>query len=110
MGRGEYWFYTQRWMEMLSAREQGGVEELPGPPMLGHENSLALLAWLVVGANLTRRQRQVIRLLASGMRQCEIAMHLGISQTQVSRLKHAALRNMRRLASDMRDVRDGKPG
>ncbi len=97
-GRGAYPFYTQRWMETLAAREEPGVEELPAP----EKDDAPLLARLVVEANLTRRQRQVIRLIAAGLRQYEVARRLGISEPQVSRLKGAALREMRRLAREKR--------
>jgi len=98
-GRGMYPFYTQRWMEILATREDPGVEELPAPPM-PEDDSSPLLARLVVDAKLTKRQRQVIRLMAQGLRQCEIAGRLGISEAQVSRLKRAALREMRQLGGE----------
>ena len=98
-GRGVYPFYTQRWMEILAAREDPGVEELPAPSV-PEDDSSPLLARLVVDAKLTKRQRQVIRLMAQGLRQCEIAGRLGISEAQVSRLKCAALREMRQLGGE----------
>jgi len=97
-GRGDYPFHTQRWMDLLAAREGAGVEHLPAPPPEPVEHC-ALLARVLADADLTRRQRQVIRLLAAGLRQAEIAARLSISQAQVSRLKQAAIRAMRRWAA-----------
>ena len=56
----------------------------------------ARLAGMVVDAQLTRRQRMVVRWIARGQSQRQIAAMLGISEAQVSRVKSAAFARMRR--------------
>lgn len=92
-GRGDYPWYSERWMDMLGRRERPGVEELPAPQSIGEEHGR--LAALVVDANLTRHQRMVIRWLARGLSQREIAALLGLSEAQVCRIKQAALERLR---------------
>jgi DNA-directed RNA polymerase specialized sigma subunit len=79
-------------MDILGRRERPGVERAPAP---GGEIEAAL-AGMVVNANLTRRQRMVIRGLSRGHSGREIAGMLGISESQVSRIRSAALDRMRR--------------
>jgi DNA-binding CsgD family transcriptional regulator len=90
-GDGEYPCHTERWMEILSYRECPGVEAMPAP---GGEVE-ARLGAMVVDANLTRRQRTVIRLVTRGLSGREIAAQMGISEAQVSRIRHAALDRIR---------------
>lgn len=92
-GRGDYPWYSERWMELLGRRERPGVEDLPAPESAGEAH--ARLARLVVDANLTRRQRMVVRWLARGLSQREIAAMLGLSESQVCRIKQAALDRLR---------------
>jgi DNA-binding CsgD family transcriptional regulator len=91
-GAVEYPCHTERWMDILGRREQAGVE---GIPSSGGEVE-AKLAALVVDANLTRRQRMVVRWVARGLSGREIARMLGISESQVSRIRSAALDRIRR--------------
>lgn len=90
----EYPFYTQRWIEELSARELPVLEALvsnrPSPV-----SDQAIIARLIVDAQLTRKQRVVIRLMQRGLEQQQIAEILGVSDAGVTRLKHAALTQMR---------------
>lgn len=92
-GRGDYPWYSERWMELLGRREQPGVDEMPAPESAGAAHGR--LARLVVDADLTRRQRLVIRGLARGLSQREIAARLGLSEAQVCRIKQAALARLR---------------
>ncbi|MGD9497880.1 MAG: sigma factor-like helix-turn-helix DNA-binding protein [Armatimonadota bacterium] len=92
-GRGEYPCFTERWMDLLARRERPGVEELPASSPGELE---AKLGGMVVNAGLTRRQRMVIRWLARGVSQREIAQMLGLSESQVCRIKQAALQRLRR--------------
>lgn len=85
-GDEEYPCHTERWMDILARREAPGVERAAAP---GGEIE-ATLARMVVDANLTRRQRMVIRWVARGVSQREIARMLGLSEAQVSRIKSAA--------------------
>ena len=94
-GRGEHPCYSERWMDILSERERAGVEELPAPPDPGERE--AKLGAIVVDAQLSRQQRTVIRWVARGLSQRQIAGMLGISESQVSRLKSAAIERMRRV-------------
>ena len=80
-------------MNELSRRERPGVEEMPVPNRGMLE---ARLGGMVVNANLTRRQRMVIRWIARGVSQREIAEMLGLSEAQVSRIKHAAIQRMQK--------------
>ncbi|MFP4248691.1 MAG: sigma factor-like helix-turn-helix DNA-binding protein [Armatimonadota bacterium] len=91
-GRKEYPCHTERWMDILARREQPGAERAEAP---GGEIE-AKLAGIVVNANLTRRQRMVIRWVARGVSQREIAGMLGLSEAQVSRIRSAALDRIRR--------------
>ena len=91
-GREEYPCHTERWMDILRRREGPGVERLAAP---GGEVD-AKLAGMVVHANLTRRQRMVVRWVARGASQREIAERLGVSESQVSRIRSAALERIRR--------------
>jgi DNA-binding NarL/FixJ family response regulator len=91
-GRGEYPCYTRRWMEILGRRECEGIDRVPDA---GGEIE-AMLGAMVVNANLTRRQRMVIRWIVRGISQREIAEMMGLSEAQVSRIKHAAFERMRR--------------
>lgn len=91
-GRGEYPFYTERWLRELRRRERSGVEYMPAR---GGGRLEARLGGMVVDAQLTRRQRQVIRWVVRGISQREIARMLGISESQVCRVKQAAIRRMR---------------
>ncbi len=95
--QGEYPFYTQRWIEELSARELPVLETLAssGPSPASDQ---AIIARLIVDAQLTRNQRVVIRLMQRGIEQREIAEALGISEAGVTRLKQAALAAMRAAA------------
>lgn len=95
-GHGDYPWYSERWLELLARRERPGVEELPAPE--GGGAAEARLAGLVVDAGLTRRQRMVIRWLARGLSQREIASLLGLSESQVCRIKQAALKRLRAAA------------
>jgi DNA-binding CsgD family transcriptional regulator len=79
-------------MDILGRRERPGVERAAAP---GGEIE-AKLAGMVVHANLTRRQRQVIRWVVRGISQREIAEMLGISESQVSRIRSAAIERIRR--------------
>ncbi len=99
-GRGEYPFYTQRRMEELARRETQFREELSPtePPAPDAAISQATLARVVVDAQLTRRQRTVIRWLARGLSQRQIAEMLGVSEPTVTRLKQSAFEEMRRAA------------
>lgn len=90
-GAAEYPCHTERWMDILSRREAPGADLASAS---GGEVE-ARLARLVVNATLTRRQRVVVRGLAHGLSQREIAAKLGISEAQVSRIKAGALRRMR---------------
>jgi len=92
-GRGDYPWHSERWMELLARRERPGVEELPAPEHAGAAQ--ARLAGLVVDADLTRRQRMVVRWLARGLSQREIAALLGLSESQVCRIKQAAFERVR---------------
>lgn len=92
-GRGDYPWYSERWLELLARRERPGVEELPAPERRGA--AAARLAGLVVDAGLTRRQRMVVRWLARGLSQREIATLLGLSESQVCRIKQAAFKRLR---------------
>ncbi len=96
-GRAEYPFYTQRWMEELSARELPVLETLasdqPSPA-----SDQAIIARLIVDAQLTRKQRMVIRLMQRGFAQKQIAEMVGTSGAGVTRLKQAALAAMRAAA------------
>lgn len=89
--RKEYPCHTERWMDILGRRERPGIEAVPAP---GGEIE-AKLAGMVVNANLTRRQRMVIRQVMRGVSQREIAQTLGISESQVSRIRSAALERLR---------------
>lgn len=93
----EYPFYTQRWIEELSARELPVLGTLasarPSPA-----SDQAIIARLIVDAQLTRRQRIVIRLMQRGIEQQQIAEMLGTSNAGVTRLKQAALAAMRAAA------------
>lgn len=98
-GRGNYPFYTERWMGDLSDREEAydgamvaGQRKPPGP---GEGNSAGCTARVVVDAQLTRRQRTVVRWLAQGLSQGQIAEMLGVSEASVTRLKQAAFDQMR---------------
>lgn len=91
-GRGAYPCFTERWLEILGGRERGDVERLPGA---GGEIE-AMLGAIVVDAKLTRRQRTVVRYVARGISQREIAHMMGISEAQVSRIRSAALERLRR--------------
>lgn len=91
-GRREYPCHTERWMEILGRRERPGIERVPAPA----GEIEAKLAGMVVDAQLTRRQRMVVRWLARGQSQRQIAAMLGISEAQVSRVKSAAFARMRR--------------
>ena len=91
-GREEYPCHTERWMDILGRREAPGAERAPAP---GGEVE-ATLARMVVDANLTRRQRMVIRWITRGHSQREIAEMLGLSEAQISRIKSAALERIRR--------------
>jgi DNA-directed RNA polymerase specialized sigma subunit len=66
---------------------------MPAPESAGEAHGR--LARLVVDADLTRRQRLVIRCLARGRSQREIAALLGLSESQVCRIKQAALARLR---------------
>ena len=88
----EYPCHTERWMDILARRERPGVERAAAP---GGEIDAAL-ARMVVDANLTRRQRMVIRSVMRGVSQREIAGMLGLSEAQVSRIKSAAWERIRR--------------
>ena len=92
--RDEYPFYTQRWIEELSARELPVLETLAsaGPSPTSDQ---AIIARLIVDAQLTRKQRTVIRLMQRGVEQQQIAEILGVSDAGVTRLKQAALAGMR---------------
>ncbi len=90
--RAEYPCHTERWMDIVARRESPGVERAPAR---GGEIE-ARLAGMVVDASLTRRQRMVVRWLARGLSQREIAETLGLSEAQVSRIKSAAFERMRR--------------
>lgn len=89
--RDEYPCHTERWMDILGRRERPGVERAVAP---GGEIE-AKLAGMVVDANLSRRQRMVVRLIVRGMTQRQIAETLGLSESQVSRIKSAALDRIR---------------
>ncbi|MFW5866431.1 MAG: sigma factor-like helix-turn-helix DNA-binding protein [Armatimonadota bacterium] len=89
---GEYPCHTERWMDILARRERSGVEYAPAP---GGEVE-AKLAAMVVSANLTRRQRMVVRWVVRGVAQREIAQMMGLSESQVSRIRSAALERIRR--------------
>jgi len=89
---GEFPCHTERWMDILGRRERPGVERAPAP---GGEIE-ATLAAMVVNANLTRRQRMVIRWVVRGTSQREIAQMMGLSEAQVSRIRSAALQRIRR--------------
>jgi DNA-binding CsgD family transcriptional regulator len=91
-GDEDYPCHTERWMDILSRRERPGVERIAAP---GGEIE-ASLAGMVVHANLTRRQRMVVRWVVRGISQREIAKRLGLSEAQVSRIKSAALDRIRR--------------
>lgn len=91
-GRGEYPCYSARWMEIVSGRERSGVEHQPCP---GGEIE-AMLGAMVVDAKLTRSQRMVVRWVARGISQREIARMMDLSEAQVSRIRRAALDRMRR--------------
>lgn len=91
-GRAEYPCHTERWMDILGRRERPGAERAAAP---GGEIE-AKLASMVVDANLSRRQRMVVRLIARGMTQRQIAETLGLSESQVSRIKSAALDRIQR--------------
>ena len=91
-GRGEYPCYSGRWMELLAGRETGGVEYEPGA---GGEIE-AMLGGMVVDANLTRKQRMVVRWVVRGVSQREIARMMGLSEAQVSRIRSAAIERLRR--------------
>ncbi len=93
-GRGEYPCYTERWMNLLSERERPGIDRVPAPHSIGEVE--ARLGGIVVDADLTRRQRMVIRWLVRGISQRQIAEMLGISESQVCRIKQAAIDRMRR--------------
>jgi len=93
-GRGDYPCYTERWMRLLAERERAGVEELPARPAGGEFE--AMLGRMVVDADLTRRQRMVVRWVARGISQREIARMLGLSESQVCRIRQAAAERMRR--------------
>lgn len=99
-GRGDYPFYSERRMAALSAREQQWRDDLH--PVAGMDGApakdRALLARLVVDAQLTRRQRLVVRWLAQGLSQRQMAEMLGVSEATVCRLKQSALEQMRRAA------------
>ena len=94
----EYPFYTQRWIEELSARELPVLETLAsdGPSPASDQ---AIIARLIVDAQLTRKQRAVIRLMQRGIEQQQIAEILGTSGVGVTRLKQAALIAMRAAAN-----------
>ncbi len=79
-------------MDELARREVPGIERVAAPTGGQIE---ARLAGMVVEARLTRRQRLVIRGLLRGRRQREIAGMLGISESQVCRIKQAAVQRMR---------------
>ena len=64
-GRREYPCHTERWMEILGRRERPGIERVPAPA----GEIEAKLAGMVVDAQLTRRQRMVVRWLARGQSQ-----------------------------------------
>lgn len=91
-GREEYPCHTERWMQILGRRDRPGIERVPAP---GGEFE-AKLAGMVVHANLTRRQRMVVRWVMRGVSQREIAEMLGLSESQVSRIRSAALDRLRR--------------
>ncbi len=93
-GRGDYPCYSERWMRLLAERERPGVEDLPAPSSCGEFE--AMLGGMVVDADLTRRQRMVIRWVARGISQREIAEMLGLSESQVCRIRQTALARMRR--------------
>ncbi len=93
-GRGEYPCYTERWMRLLAERECPGVEDLAAPPTCGEFE--AMLGGMVVDADLTRRQRTVIRWAARGLTLREIAQMMGLSESQVCRIRQAALERMKR--------------
>jgi len=93
-GGGDYPCHTERWMRLLAERERPGVEDLPAPPSCGEFE--AMLGGMVVNADLTRRQRMVIRWVARGISQREIAAKMGLSESQVCRIRQAALQRMRR--------------
>ncbi|HUS79933.1 MAG TPA: LuxR C-terminal-related transcriptional regulator [Armatimonadota bacterium] len=106
-GRGEYPFYTQRWIEIVGEHEHPAGDRAEGWPdevrtacASGGDDpeSRATLARLVVDAQLTRKQRTVIRWLQLGLSQTQIAEMLGLSEASVTRLKQAALEQMRRVA------------
>ena len=90
----EYPFYTQRWIEELSAQELPVLETLAGDEP-SPTSDQAIIARLVIDAQLTRKQRTVIRLMQRGVEQQQIAEALGISEASVTRLKQAALVAMR---------------
>ncbi|HCA47696.1 MAG TPA: hypothetical protein DEP45_10185 [Armatimonadetes bacterium] len=87
----EYPCYTERWMDILARRDAPGADLAPdhGGEVEGR------LAAMVVNAALTRRQRTVVRGLARGLSQREIAVKLGLSEAQVSRIKAGALQRIR---------------
>lgn len=91
-GREEFPCHTERWMDIIARREGPGVERVAAP---GGEVE-ASLAGMVVHANLTRRQRMVVRCVVHGISQREIARMLGLSESQVSRIRQAALERIRR--------------
>jgi len=90
--REEYPCHTERWMDILSRREGPGVERVAAP---GGEVD-AKLTGMVVNANLTRRQRMVVRWVARGASHREIAERLGLSESQVSRIRSTAIERIRR--------------
>ncbi len=98
-GRGDYPFYTQRWMELLSARERPVDDRLSAtPPTTSEPGDRALVARLVVDGQLTRAQRTVIRWMQLGRSQRQIAEAMGVSEPTISRLKQTALARMRTAA------------
>ncbi len=88
----EYPCHTERWMQILARREA----KQDAPPAAPGGEIEAALARMVVDANLTRRQRMVIRWIVRGVSQRQIAEMLGVSESQVSRIKSAAWDRLRR--------------
>ena len=99
-GRGEYPFYTERWMNLVSEREAALDEHVPADEGPAEDTGAAALARLVVDAQLTRRQRMVVRWLLQGLSQQQIAEMLGVSEASVTRLKQSAFERIRRAAQD----------
>ena len=69
---------------------ENGIQSLLNPfgyneDYLNLKEQLRIAFWRLVDTNLTKRQKEVIHLVASGLTQTEIARKLGVNQSSITK-------------------------